>query len=129
MRSDRPLLRTIRGPILLITLGVLFALQNFADISFGKTWPVLLIVFGLLCLGRRPARPVPPAQGYNWPPRDYRPPYAPNPYAQPAPAEPPAHEGGPAPASGTSQPTGDQTVPPAGTPIPPAGTPDAGGDQ
>ena len=34
----------------LITVGVLFALQNFTPYGFGQTWPVLLIVFGLLSL-------------------------------------------------------------------------------
>ena len=46
------LLRAIRGPITLITVGVLFALNNFTQYSFDKTWPVLLIVFGLLSLLR-----------------------------------------------------------------------------
>ena len=52
--SDRDrqlsLMRAIRGPITLITVGVLFALNNFTEFSFDKTWPVLLIVFGLLSL-------------------------------------------------------------------------------
>lgn len=43
----------IRGPVVLITLGALFALDYSAGISFGKTWPILLIVAGLLhLLGR-----------------------------------------------------------------------------
>ena len=51
--NERPLVCAIRGPITLITLGVLFALNNFTTYGFGKTWPVLLIVFGLLSLLRR----------------------------------------------------------------------------
>jgi hypothetical protein len=47
------LLGALRGPILLITLGVLLLLQRFADASFGKTWPILLIVFGALKLLER----------------------------------------------------------------------------
>jgi hypothetical protein len=43
----------IRGPVVLITLGVLFAIDNAAGVSFGKTWPVLLIVLGILHLFRR----------------------------------------------------------------------------
>jgi hypothetical protein len=34
----------------MIVLGVLFALDYSAGIGFGKTWPILLIVAGLLHL-------------------------------------------------------------------------------
>ena len=40
----------IRGPLLLITLGTLFAMDYFEGISFARTWPILLIVFGILKL-------------------------------------------------------------------------------
>ena len=41
------LIQAIRGPIMLITLGVLVSLDYFQGISFThRTWPVLLIVFG-----------------------------------------------------------------------------------
>jgi hypothetical protein len=40
----------IRGPLVLIVLGALFALDYSAGISFRKTWPILLIVAGLLHL-------------------------------------------------------------------------------
>ncbi|SPF33804.1 conserved hypothetical protein [Candidatus Sulfopaludibacter sp. SbA4] len=53
--SEVPLVRAIRGPITLITVGVLFALNNFTHYSFNQTWPVLLIVFGLLSLLSRGA--------------------------------------------------------------------------
>jgi hypothetical protein len=43
----------IRGPILLITLGVLLSIDHFGTISFARTWPVLLIVFGLFKLMER----------------------------------------------------------------------------
>jgi hypothetical protein len=43
----------IRGPILMITLGVLLAIDQFGPVSFGRTWPVLLIVFGLFKLAER----------------------------------------------------------------------------
>ncbi|MCU1262567.1 MAG: hypothetical protein JWO80_5452 [Bryobacterales bacterium] len=45
------LLRAIRGPVLMITLGTLFALDQFSVLSFHKTWPLLLIVAGVLNLG------------------------------------------------------------------------------
>jgi hypothetical protein len=36
------------GPVVLITLGVLFLLSEFAVASFGRTWPILLIIIGLV---------------------------------------------------------------------------------
>ena len=58
-RSD--LIQAIRGPIMLITFGVLVVLQYFADVSFlNRTWPVLLIVFGLLKLLEKSTPTVPP---------------------------------------------------------------------
>ncbi len=49
------LIRSIRGPVIMITVGVLFAVDRFTDFHFHETWPVLLIVIGLLSLlgGRR----------------------------------------------------------------------------
>ena len=45
------LLRAIRGPVVLVTLGTLFLIDHSGGISFGRTWPVILIVLGLLRLG------------------------------------------------------------------------------
>ena len=60
--SDTNLVRAIRWPVTLITLGTLFALNNFTNLGFHQTWPVLLIVFGLFSLlGRTSGRP--PAAG------------------------------------------------------------------
>jgi hypothetical protein len=63
--NDANLVRAVRWPVTLITLGTLFALNNFTDFGFHQTWPVLLIVFGLLSLlGRATAVPpvgVPPS--------------------------------------------------------------------
>lgn len=36
------------GPAILITLGVLFLLDEYAIAAFDRTWPALLIVIGLL---------------------------------------------------------------------------------
>lgn len=47
------LVRAIRGPVVMITVGVLFAFDKFTGFRFGQTWPVLLIVLGLLSLGGR----------------------------------------------------------------------------
>jgi hypothetical protein len=73
------LIRAITGPVVLITVGVLFAFDRFTDFRFSQTWPVLLIVVGLLKLaggGRRRFNP-------------YYPPTPPNPSAPPPPPSPP----------------------------------------
>jgi hypothetical protein len=92
-RGEPSMVRAIRGPVTLITVGVLFALNNFTPYSFDKTWPVLLIVFGLLSLLRRGMEPIaplpPPVQPY--PPPVYAYPaqgsYAQSTYTQPPPAK------------------------------------------
>ena len=50
----------VRGPILMITLGALLALDQAGKLDFAKTWPILLIVFGLFKLAERAARPAAP---------------------------------------------------------------------
>lgn len=47
------LMCAVRGPILMITLGVLMALDQNGGISFERTWPVLLILFGIFKLAQR----------------------------------------------------------------------------
>jgi len=60
--SSGTLLQAIRGPVLLIALGGLAAMDNFLNISFMKTWPALLILGGLLKLLERVSlRPSAPA--------------------------------------------------------------------
>ena len=44
------LLRAIRGPVLLVTLGTLFLIDHSGGMAFRRTWPVLLIVIGILRL-------------------------------------------------------------------------------
>jgi hypothetical protein len=46
-------LQAIRGPILLITLGLLFAAHQAGIISFSRTWPLIIIVLGLMKLFER----------------------------------------------------------------------------
>ena len=53
------LAQATRGPVLLITLGSLIALDTFHGIGFSRTWPALLIVFGVFKLLERLT--VPPA--------------------------------------------------------------------
>jgi hypothetical protein len=88
------IIRAIRGPITLITLGVLFALQNFTRFGFDQTWPVLLIVFGLLSLLQRGAAPPRATQMPPVPPPPVRG-YASTGYAQSPYAQPPAGAGNP----------------------------------
>jgi hypothetical protein len=40
--------RGLMGPAVLITLGVLFLLSEFGIARFHSTWPILLIVIGLI---------------------------------------------------------------------------------
>jgi hypothetical protein len=52
--------------VLLITLGVLMAYDQMGGWSFSRTWPVLLIVFGIFKLLERVSDrelPAPPAAG------------------------------------------------------------------
>jgi hypothetical protein len=104
--NSHSMIRAIRGPVTLITIGVLFALNNFTRYGFDQTWPVILIVFGLLSLLRRGTQPtgappnMPPPPPYSYPPPGG---YSRSPYA-----------GGPA-----TTPGGPETTP--GTPAAPPG--------
>ena len=55
MRSETAgrLLCQVRGPIMLLVLAVLFALQAAHVFTLGQTWPVLLVAFGALLLLER----------------------------------------------------------------------------
>jgi hypothetical protein len=82
------LVRATRGPVLLIILGSLFAIDHFGPYPFERTWPVLIIVLGLWkllehILARNVAPQYPAAA---WPPP---------PPAAPAPPTPPTAPGGP----------------------------------
>ncbi len=44
------LIDAIRGPIMLVTLGALMAADQMDRIGIDRTWPALLILFGLLKL-------------------------------------------------------------------------------
>jgi len=47
------LISAIRGPIVLITLGVLMAADQMDRLSFSRSWPILLILFGVFKLAER----------------------------------------------------------------------------
>ena len=50
MNGGSSLLQALRGPVLLVTLGLLMAADQLDRMSFSRTWPVLLILFGLFKL-------------------------------------------------------------------------------
>jgi hypothetical protein len=62
------LARAVRGPVILITLGTLFAIDHFGPVQFERSWPVLIIVIGIMKLLERPAQP---QQGGGMPPTNY----------------------------------------------------------
>ena len=41
-------IRGLMGPLILITVGVLFLIGQYSRYSFGDLWPVLLIVIGVI---------------------------------------------------------------------------------
>jgi len=55
--------RKLMGPVVLITLGVLFLIGEFTRYSFGELWPVLLIVIGVVMLAGATAS----TEGHNQP--------------------------------------------------------------
>jgi Domain of unknown function (DUF5668) len=62
------MMRSLTGPAIVITIGILFLLHQVrgGHFYFGNTWPILLLVIGLLQLGSALAsskghvQPVPP---------------------------------------------------------------------
>lgn len=55
-------LRAIRGPVVLITLGALFQADQSGWFSIWRTWPLLLVVLGLMILLERLVTPSPGAR-------------------------------------------------------------------
>lgn len=53
------LVQAIRGPIMLILLGALVAIDYAGIYGFSRTWPVLVIAFGLLKLLEKLVAPPP----------------------------------------------------------------------
>jgi Domain of unknown function (DUF5668) len=70
MNSRRALFaQAIRGPILLITIGVLFAMHQAGVLHFSRTWPLIIIMIGVLKLIERMAMPQSAAPPAGAPPR------------------------------------------------------------
>jgi Domain of unknown function (DUF5668) len=61
--------QAIRGPILLITIGVLFAMHEAGVLQFSRTWPLIIIMIGLLKLIERMVMPQSPPPPVGGPPR------------------------------------------------------------
>jgi len=82
--------RKLMGPAVLVTLGLLFLLDNTSRLDFGKTWPALLLVIGVVKLMQSNASdaghvgPLPPGPTI-YPPTMPPPPVTP---AAPAPSQP-----------------------------------------
>jgi len=53
--SVASLIQAARGPIMLITLGGLVEIDYMGIYGFSRTWPVLIIIFGVLKLLERVA--------------------------------------------------------------------------
>jgi len=49
-QCERCRTRRLMGPAMLVTIGVLFLLDNISRIDFGKTWPAILLVIGVVKL-------------------------------------------------------------------------------
>jgi len=94
--------RRLMGPAILVTLGVLFLLDNISNVDFGKTWPAILLVIGVVKLMQSNASydghigPLPPGP-------DVYPPAPPPPTA----GAPPTYQGTP------QNPPGAQSIDPS----------------
>jgi Domain of unknown function (DUF5668)/B-box zinc finger len=72
--------RRLMWPAMLVTVGVLFLLDNVSRVDFGKTWPAILLVIGVVKLMQSNAS----SEGHIGP----LPPAAPGPSSAPPPAAP-----------------------------------------
>jgi hypothetical protein len=81
MNGNTNLMRAIRGPLVLIAVGALFAFDHFTEFTLGRTWPALLIVIGVLSLAERFTAK---SSGPDYPqyPTQYTPPPPPGPTMQ-----------------------------------------------
>jgi hypothetical protein len=73
------LFRALRGSVWVTLIGVLFLLDSFDILSWGHSWPVIIIVAGLMAIFQRISYNTAVATPYPYPP----PPVAPPPPADP----------------------------------------------
>jgi len=91
-RCDRCRTNKLMGPAMLVTLGVLFLLDSVGRVGFGRTWPAILLVVGVVKLMQSNASydghigALPPTSAANVPPVAPPPPAPQNP-------EPPSSSG------------------------------------
>jgi hypothetical protein len=66
---DRCKAQALMAPAILVTVGVLFLVQEFGpwQVSFDHTWPLIMIVIGAVILARRNGS----ANGHIDPAQDY----------------------------------------------------------
>jgi hypothetical protein len=57
MSGNPMFIRAVRGPIILITVGVLFAIDHSGGLPFERTWPAIIIVIGVMKLLERAVAP------------------------------------------------------------------------
>jgi hypothetical protein len=79
------LIRRLRGPAFILLVGILAMLQEWTDFGFNRSWPLFLILAGILALAERaalaqgnmdnfdpitgqPRNPVPPGYGTGFTP-------------------------------------------------------------
>jgi len=64
------MIRRLRGPPVLLLIGVMALLAQADILGWGKSWPLILILIGLLLLAERAALAAggyPPPPGTPWP--------------------------------------------------------------
>lgn len=85
-RCQRCTIRGLMGPAILITIGVLFLIQQSTwRFGFWQTWPVILLVIGAIKLGEALAS----TEGHIGPVQSMQQPMQPPPYVPPPPPPPP----------------------------------------
>ncbi len=59
------LIRRLRGPAFLLLIGIMALLHEWTDFGFARSWPLLLILGGLLALAERAALAQDNADGFD----------------------------------------------------------------
>jgi hypothetical protein len=95
------MIRRLRGPAFLLMFGVTALLHEWHILSFGQSWPLYLVLAGVLALAERAAFEAPdPSQMPQYPPYAGSYPQQPPPSGWPAPPSSPGTDIVPAPPSG-----------------------------